>query len=218
MAKKTGTSQPRDHNKGLTLTPSLGLWSAKSSSAFPGRWPCGHSPVYKGPIYCDPVLPAHYSRLPLFCLLPGDQYLQHVLLRQLFERDLLGNIVFHGGTALRIVHDLPRFSEDLDFHLTRPDPKYNLGAAMDDVGKDLERAGYQVSLSPHLQGAVQSCMLSFKRLLYECGLSPHERQKLKVKLEIDCNTRKKEADDLASAIEAILPETTEQVFRHYIRK
>ena len=44
------------------------------------------------------------------------EYLQHVLLRSLFDERLLGEIVFHGGTALRILHDLARFSEDLDFH------------------------------------------------------------------------------------------------------
>ncbi|HXV64776.1 MAG TPA: nucleotidyl transferase AbiEii/AbiGii toxin family protein [Vicinamibacteria bacterium] len=115
------------------------------------------------------------------------EYLHHVLLRQLFERDLLDELVFHGGTALRIVHDLPRFSEDLDFHLVRPDPAYDLDVALDGMRRDLESSGYRVRLKPRLQGAVQSCMVVFERLLYECGLSSRENQKLNVRLEVDTN-------------------------------
>ena len=48
-------------------------------------------------------------------------------------------------------------------------------------------AGYQVSLSAFSPGNVQSCMVNFEGLLYECGLSPHSSQKLKVKLEVDRN-------------------------------
>ena len=44
------------------------------------------------------------------------EYLQHVLLRCLFEERLLGGLVFYGGTALRMLHDLARFSGGLDFH------------------------------------------------------------------------------------------------------
>ncbi len=45
------------------------------------------------------------------------EYLHHVILRELFEQNALDELVFHGGTALRILYDLRRFSEDLDFHL-----------------------------------------------------------------------------------------------------
>ncbi|MFQ5930726.1 MAG: nucleotidyl transferase AbiEii/AbiGii toxin family protein [Acidobacteriota bacterium] len=115
------------------------------------------------------------------------EYLQHALLRQLFERDLLEDLIFHGGTALRVIHGLARFSEDLDFHLSRPDQKYSAGAYLDDLRKDLQRSGYRVVLKPRLEGNVQSCMFGFERLLYECDLSPHENQKLNIRLEIDVN-------------------------------
>lgn len=115
------------------------------------------------------------------------EYLQHVLLRQLFERGVLEDLIFHGGTALRVVHDLPRFSEDLDFHLLGPDPAYDLRSHLAELEKDLGHSGYQVSLGPGLQGNVQSCRFGFERLLYECDLSPHENQKLNVKVEIDVN-------------------------------
>ncbi len=36
------------------------------------------------------------------------EYLQHVILRELFELDILEQLLFHGGTALRLIHGLER--------------------------------------------------------------------------------------------------------------
>ena len=115
------------------------------------------------------------------------EYLQHVLLRQLFERDLLGRLVFHGGSALRIVHHLPRFSEDLDFHVAETKSGFRLDAHLAALPRDLEVSGYRVSLRPRLTGAVQTCPFGFDEILFDCGLSPHASQKLHIRLEIDVN-------------------------------
>ncbi len=115
------------------------------------------------------------------------EYLQHVVLRALFERDILEGMVFHGGTALRIVHGLPRFSEDLDFHTARPDPALDLAAWLGDLTADLEQAGYSVELTPKFLGNVQSCMVKFVGLLYESGLHARPQARLNVKIEVDRN-------------------------------
>lgn len=113
------------------------------------------------------------------------EYLQHVLLRELFEQDLLEKLLFHGGTALRIIYDLARFSEDLDFHLKEPQPDFNLSPYMEALPDRLEKSGYDVTLTTRLSGQVKSSMIRFTGLLYECGLTPHPNQNLSVKLEID---------------------------------
>lgn len=49
---------------------------------------------------------------------PGNisrEYAQHLLLRQFYKNERTKDILFKGGTALRIIHHSPRFSEDLDF-------------------------------------------------------------------------------------------------------
>ncbi|MCK5795636.1 MAG: nucleotidyl transferase AbiEii/AbiGii toxin family protein, partial [Deltaproteobacteria bacterium] len=46
------------------------------------------------------------------------EYLQAFALRSLHESEAFMKIAFVGGTALRFLHGLPRFSEDLDFSLT----------------------------------------------------------------------------------------------------
>jgi predicted nucleotidyltransferase component of viral defense system len=43
------------------------------------------------------------------------EYLQHELLDSLYKNEAAGRLSFIGGTAIRILHDSPRFSEDLDF-------------------------------------------------------------------------------------------------------
>lgn len=43
------------------------------------------------------------------------EYLQHRFLAYLYQKKGSGNWFFKGGTALRIIFDSPRFSEDLDF-------------------------------------------------------------------------------------------------------
>ena len=43
------------------------------------------------------------------------EYLQYELLDSLFKDAAAAELSFIGGTAIRILHDSPRFSEDLDF-------------------------------------------------------------------------------------------------------
>lgn len=43
------------------------------------------------------------------------EYVQHEFLHRLYQRKESSAVFFKGGTALRIVHQSPRYSEDLDF-------------------------------------------------------------------------------------------------------
>lgn len=116
------------------------------------------------------------------------EYLQHLILREMFELNWLSELVFHGGTALRILHGLDRFSEDLDFHLNRPEESYSIGEKLDELGRGLELNGYEVEVRPSSEGNVVNPMFKFAGgLLYEAGISPHEDQKLNIKIEIDIN-------------------------------
>ena len=47
------------------------------------------------------------------------EYFQHLFLSQLYRLEKSGNLLFKGGTALRIIYGSPRFSEDLDFSIFR---------------------------------------------------------------------------------------------------
>lgn len=45
------------------------------------------------------------------------EYAQHLFLTELYQLSGAAKLLFKGGTALRIVYNSPRFSEDLDFSL-----------------------------------------------------------------------------------------------------
>ncbi len=116
------------------------------------------------------------------------EYLQHLILREMFEIDWLSELVFHGGTALRILHDLQRFSEDMDFHLGHSVKNYSVNPKLERLKTRLELNGYKVQISPSSEGNVKNPIIKFAGgLLHEAGITPHENQKLNIKIEIDTN-------------------------------
>lgn len=115
------------------------------------------------------------------------EYLQHVILRNLFDQDLLQQLAFHGGTALRVLHDLPRFSEDLDFHRRDIDTNLDLGMLRNTFAERLIQQGYDLSLSIRTDRTVQHAFVKFAGLLHEIGMTPHEDEKLQIKIEVDTN-------------------------------
>ena len=116
------------------------------------------------------------------------EYLQARMLQFLSLNGQMNMIAFMGGTALRFVYGVPRYSEDLDFALElRPDD-YSFDALIDGVTRGFEREAYQVEVPKRAQRTnVHKAFVKFPGLLYELGLSPHEHQVLSVKLEVDTN-------------------------------
>jgi predicted nucleotidyltransferase component of viral defense system len=58
-----------------------------------------------------------------------------VILRDLLSSPIGGNLVFKGGTALRLVYNSPRFSEDLDFSILAKFPFEAFKNAVSLIGK-----------------------------------------------------------------------------------
>lgn len=114
------------------------------------------------------------------------EYLQAYILRLCHDQGLFQFMAFIGGTCLRFLHQLPRFSEDLDFSLAQKNP-FTFKEILQKIQRELILAGYQISISYHDAKTVQSAMIKFERLLYEAKLSPLPNQKISVKLEIDTN-------------------------------
>ncbi len=53
------------------------------------------------------------------------EYLQLVFLQRLYQKNPSQGIHFKGGTAIHLIHQAPRFSEDLDFSVTLSMPEFN---------------------------------------------------------------------------------------------
>jgi len=114
------------------------------------------------------------------------EFLQAQVLGALQRAGAMVPLAFHGGTALRFLHRIPRYSEDLDFALERPGPGYDFRGFLDSIRADLEREGYRVDLGkPSDRKVVHSAFVRFPGLLHEMGLSGHREEALSVKLEVD---------------------------------
>jgi predicted nucleotidyltransferase component of viral defense system len=96
-------------------------------------------------------------------------------------------LAFHGGTALRLLYQLPRYSEDLDFALERQPDQYNLRKYLTAIQQDLTAETYNVEIKLSDQKVVHSAFIRFLGLYHQLGISPHESEILAIKLEIDTN-------------------------------
>ena len=112
------------------------------------------------------------------------EYLQAHILFSLQAGRAFEKLVFVGGTALRFLHGLRRFSEDLDFSLEKPE-SYDFAQLLHRVESDLVKAGFTITVHSHESDPMNSAFVRFPGLLYECGLSPHQTEKLAIKIDID---------------------------------
>ena len=124
-----------------------------------------------------------------------QEIVQLMVLVSLSRAGLFSNAqaVFHGGTCLRIVYGMNRFSEDLDFFLKRPDPGFSWQGYVEHVVKDGNDEGLRFSVRDRAkeETAVKKAILrtdSFgKDLAPVLPYAGDPRKIIKVKLEIDVN-------------------------------
>jgi len=74
------------------------------------------------------------------------EILQEIVLLGLSRAGFFAHALFYGGTALRILYGLDRFSEDLDFSLIAPDENFDLSVYEDVVIEALHSFGFEVSI------------------------------------------------------------------------
>ena len=88
------------------------------------------------------------------------EILQEIVLLGLSRGGFFDHALFYGGTALRILYGLDRFSEDLDFSLIEPDPNFDLSVYEDIVIETLHSFGFDVSIQvKHNNSTIKSAFL-----------------------------------------------------------
>ena len=126
------------------------------------------------------------------------EIMQEIVLCGLSRAGFFKEAAFYGGTALRIFHGLDRFSEDLDFSLTAPDPDFSLSAYFPTLRKEVAAYGLQVDItekektkdsairSAFLKGNTREHMLLFyAEDSAVSGIASGEM--IKIKFEVDTN-------------------------------
>jgi hypothetical protein len=115
------------------------------------------------------------------------EYLQARILGGLQRAGAMVPLAFHGGTALRFLYSIPRYSEDLDFALEQAESRYDFRAYLRTLRSEFLAEGYAPEIKVSDQKVVHGAFIRFAGLLYELGLSPHRNEVLAVKIEVDTN-------------------------------
>ena len=117
------------------------------------------------------------------------EFLQIMALKNLSDQNAFDNIAFTGGTALRILHDMRRFSEDLNFSLVGA-KAYDFKAITAGLVRHFKLNNLYVDCKPKVEKTVHSAFLKFPGILKELGLGVFAEQKLSIKVEVDTNPPK----------------------------
>lgn len=126
------------------------------------------------------------------------EIMQSLALLGLWRAKFFEHAAFYGGTSLRILYGLDRFSEDLDFSLLKPSPNFNFLVYAAALQNELEAFGFEVTFEVRhktARTAIESAFLkgnTYNQLIVikapEQILAGVNRQSiLKVKLEVDTN-------------------------------
>jgi len=112
------------------------------------------------------------------------EYLQLAILDFLSTTPYVRKTTFIGGTNLRLVKGIDRFSEDLDFDC-KNFSKDEFFEMTDAVIRFLERSGWQVETrdrdNPKLTTFRRN--IHFPKLLFDMGLSGHREERFLIKIE-----------------------------------
>jgi hypothetical protein len=113
------------------------------------------------------------------------EYLQARILESLEHSGAMIPLAFHGGTALRFLYNIPRYSEYLDFALERPCPEYDFRTYIGAIRDSFTVEGYNVQVRVNDQKTVHSAYVRFYGLLHDLRLSALPGEALAIKIEVD---------------------------------
>lgn len=124
------------------------------------------------------------------------EIIQELALFALWRHKFFEHAAFYGGTALRILYGLNRFSEDLDFSLLKHDSTFKLQKYEASISKELQAFGFELSIEvkkKSIQTPIQSAFLKGNTMIHllKIGMPKeylsnfHQDELVKIKLEVD---------------------------------
>lgn len=123
------------------------------------------------------------------------EIMQEIALAGLYRSGFFDKAAFYGGTALRIFHNLDRFSEDLDFSLLQVDQDFSLEKYQEGIVNEFAALGMNVSISEKQkvrQNNINSAFLKSETLWRELKLETvipqiglDTKASVKIKIEVD---------------------------------
>lgn len=111
---------------------------------------------------------------------------QQVVLAGLHRGGFFDRAAFYGGTCLRLFHQLPRFSEDMDFSLLTPDENFKFENFFQPIIDEFDSLGRKVEIKKKEKkvfGRVDSAFLKDNTDVYNVAFQTEKT--VKVKIEVD---------------------------------
>ncbi len=126
------------------------------------------------------------------------EIIQEIALLGLWRAKFFEHAAFYGGTALRILYELDRFSEDLDFSLLEPQKKFDLTPYLEAIKIELEGFGFNVTVEQKIktiQTAINSAFIKAGTKEHLLKISTNQtivknlpkNTLMNIKLEVDTN-------------------------------
>lgn len=123
------------------------------------------------------------------------EIMQEICLAALSRTNFFEKAAFYGGTALRILYGLDRYSEDLDFSLLQPDAHFSMEPYFKAIVEEFKSLGLTVTIkekNKETQTAIESAFLKAETIWKEIVLEDviketgvRSNKTLKIKLEVD---------------------------------
>ena len=116
------------------------------------------------------------------------EVMQQIALAGLARGGFFEKAAFYGGTCLRLLHNMRRFSEDMDFSLLEPDLNFRFEDYFPAVVEEFKLAGKDVEIKMKHKGqpsAIESAFLKESSDVFDIGFTTVKRQKVKIEVDID---------------------------------
>jgi predicted nucleotidyltransferase component of viral defense system len=117
-----------------------------------------------------------------------QEVMQEITLAGLYRGGFFDKAAFYGGTCLRIFHELPRFSEDMDFSLIGKDEVFNLENYFPSIIDEFKAAGRDVVITrkeKKKETKVESAFLKDDTAIYDVKFKTEKDLKIKIEVDID---------------------------------
>lgn len=126
------------------------------------------------------------------------EIIQEIALLGLHRGNFFEKAAFYGGTALRVLYSLPRYSEDLDFTLFKPDKSFSLTPYFSYLEKELTAYGFQArveTVNKKSKTNVESAFIKADTKIHLLKIEPFQHfekhpspgTKLQIKFEVDAD-------------------------------
>jgi len=123
---------------------------------------------------------------------------QEISLLGLWRAKFFEHAAFYGGTALRILYQLDRFSEDMDFSLLVPEKSFNLKKYNEAIAAELNAFGFNVEVTKkvkNIDSDIESAFIKANTIEQLLAIEVpenitgyiHGMSMIKIKMEVDTN-------------------------------